>query len=96
METPPTLAMAVHRSASALGTDPLDDEQAIVDQGRSAMASEDLTAAIAAFAQHARRFPRGPSAPAREHLWTEACARLRRAHPQLDVPELERRCAGRP
>jgi RNA polymerase sigma factor (sigma-70 family) len=63
------------------------DETAILDQGRSALASGDPAAALAAFAEHARRIPKGQHAAVRETLRAVACAKLRAAG-QVDV-----RCA---
>jgi RNA polymerase sigma factor (sigma-70 family) len=47
---------------------------ALLDQARAAVAADDPRTALAALAEHARRFPRGPGAAERHHLLTLACA----------------------
>jgi RNA polymerase sigma factor (sigma-70 family) len=71
-------------------------ELALMDAGRNALVTGDLAAAVSAFAAHARLYPKALSAGWREELWTKACARYRRAHPQGGEPELDKRCVGRP
>jgi RNA polymerase sigma-70 factor, ECF subfamily len=73
----------------------LSDERALMDQARAALALERFPDAVKALSAHARRFPRGQNAVMREQMWAEACARHRRAHPRIDVPEMELRCAER-
>jgi RNA polymerase sigma factor (sigma-70 family) len=56
-----------------------DREQALalIQRGREALEAGNLVAAIAAFAEHAQRFPDDPHATQREQLWTAACGRAR-------------------
>jgi RNA polymerase sigma factor (sigma-70 family) len=69
-------------------------ERFFIDQARAALASNDAAAAVAALAQHARRYPAGRLAVEREGLRSQACAHLRAA--ARDGGRIDARCAGEP
>jgi hypothetical protein len=72
-----------------------DAESAILDEAQLATVRGDLPAAIKALINHARQFPRGQHVAARALAWSKVCALYRIDHPQSDMPEMEKQCAGR-
>lgn len=66
-------------------------EDDLLDHARLALASENLSVAFAALAEHAQRFPKGRRAAERERLWTSACATVE--HDTTGVAP--RFCSGR-
>ena len=91
----PQLA-APTRDAKRTAPQPTDDDDlTLMARGRFALVSRDPLAALRAFDEHARQFPDVPRAAERERLWTGTCARYRAAHPQGDVPEIEKLCTSR-
>jgi hypothetical protein len=68
-----------------------DDDLNTVRRGHAALAAGNLEEALAAFADHARRFPRSGSVAERDTFWADACARYRSTHGHADP-----RCSGRP
>ncbi len=61
---------------------------ALLDQALAAVNAHDPWTALAAVEEHARRFPRGPGAAERPHLWRVACA--------LPAARGAQACAGLP
>lgn len=72
-----------------------DAERHIMEEARLASARGDLPAAIDALTNHTRQFPKGQNAAARNRALSDVCALYRADHPQSDVPEMEKHCAGR-
>ncbi|MFT3767531.1 MAG: sigma-70 family RNA polymerase sigma factor [Minicystis sp.] len=72
--------------------DSLRAERVLVDRARAALEAGDPTSAIAALAEHARRFPAGQNAGARERLRMVACTE---AEGDRRTPQLDDWCAGR-
>jgi RNA polymerase sigma factor (sigma-70 family) len=95
LAAPPRRAPASRDDAPRVAGDEArgDAERALVDRARAALAAENLAGGLAALEEHARLFPHGQHADARERLWTEGCA-----HARLSTgrPSQEARCAGRP
>lgn len=85
--------VATTRPAASRYRDLFELERGLVARGRLALVSGDVNAALALFAEHARRFPEGQNTEQRELLWTEACAHARRA--LGDAPTPHPGCAGR-
>jgi hypothetical protein len=67
-----------------------NDEAELIHQARTKLAAVNVDGALTALAEHARRFPTGAHAAARERLLGDACAALRRQG------RPDARCAGRP
>ena len=56
-------------------------EQAVMDKARTGIAERRMEQALAALAEHARRFPRGRYVAEREELRARGCAWLRSVSP---------------
>lgn len=63
------------RSRAELDNQRLKDEQALIDQGRSALEEAHFDAAFAAVDEHVRLYPRGQNVAAREQLRADTCAK---------------------
>lgn len=59
--------------------DPVDSERAVLQRWREAAAIGDVGKLCVALKEHARRFPQGQSAIARDRLWSASCAERRTA-----------------
>ena len=73
----------------------IQDEGSFLDQGRAALAANNVAGALLAVGEHARRFPGGRLADEREALRAQACARLF-AVAHGDAAKIDAQCAAKP
>jgi type IV secretory pathway VirJ component len=77
------------RTAGSAAKPIADDEAELIRRAHASLAALNVNGALTALAEHARRFPTGAHAAARERLLGDACAALRRE----GLPSAQ--CAGR-